>query len=619
MEYRPLDASRNEIRLLVLPQQPMASHLPVHSRLEHFSLDAIPPNTTDGGPLPDDSERPPSFPCGDYAALSYVWGLPEPANRRRIFVNGRIMTVTANLEAFIRTLRELPDIVGTGGADFKLWVDAICINQNDLKERSQQVKRMRDIYARARTIVVWLGKGDEDSHKALGLIQSLSKRYDILEDPALATSPFRPRPIHFDQGTLKHLYRFFNSPYWQRLWIIQELAMGTNDTPIVCGEGLIRWGEVYRAAKLITGSWKLLGDQVQRELGAEGAEELFKLLWLVCQLHEIGSKESHETKAEKLSRALRLGQNASATEMKDKVYGLLGVLDPTIAAQITPDYMQSIREIYIDFAMSIIRAREKLDIILMGSREGLPAYWPSWVPDWRRRSDRDHIVFGTYRAGGDYAVDFSFSNRGGWLICQGFRLPILARRCGVQKTDGPRRLLVRSKHRFGQEEELTSRVARLWMSRPDQPSQSAKEKAQAETQNPPDEPLDWFLHGGPNQLTLALQNAIVTRRRLASAHDLEGMIEKSMQALERISTATSYFFGRQMIAFIKNCLVYSSYGIEESDIICILLGCDYPVILRPHEDRWKLIGECYVYQIMLGEGLEWLGDDDHPLEEFVIC
>ena len=97
------------------------------------------------------------------------------------------------------------------------------------------------------------------------------------------------------------------------------------------------------------------------------------------------------------------------------------------------------------------------------------------------------------------------------------------------------------------------------------------------------------------------------------------MIEKTMPALGKLSTAMNYVFSRTPIAITKGYLVYSSYGMENEDIICILLGCDYPVILRPCGENWKLVGECIIYEVMKGEGLGWLEEVDCLLEEFVIC
>jgi hypothetical protein len=89
-----------------------------------------------------------------FEALSYVWGSPE--NPINILCNQMSMTVTPNLGAALQRLRDR----------FRrrtVWIDALCINQNDLEERAQQVSFMKDIYARAKHVVVWLGDNNVDA------------------------------------------------------------------------------------------------------------------------------------------------------------------------------------------------------------------------------------------------------------------------------------------------------------------------------------------------------------------------------------------------------------------------------------------------------------------------
>jgi len=69
------------------------------------------------------------FEWGDFTALSYIWG--DESNTRAIVSNGHAVSVTANLQAALREFRTGREFSG----HFKLWADALCINQNDLAER----------------------------------------------------------------------------------------------------------------------------------------------------------------------------------------------------------------------------------------------------------------------------------------------------------------------------------------------------------------------------------------------------------------------------------------------------------------------------------------------------
>ncbi|KAF2102642.1 hypothetical protein NA57DRAFT_33223, partial [Rhizodiscina lignyota] len=92
--------------------------------------------------------------CIQYEALSYVWGDPnitESIKLERDPILFHYFHVTTNLEAALRHLRlkEKERII---------WIDAICIDQGNRKERELQVQNMGKIYARAAKVVVWLGK-----------------------------------------------------------------------------------------------------------------------------------------------------------------------------------------------------------------------------------------------------------------------------------------------------------------------------------------------------------------------------------------------------------------------------------------------------------------------------
>jgi hypothetical protein len=87
----------------------------------------------------------------DYAALSYAWG--NTVNTVPIEVNGATFEVTGNLHEALSCLR---DVITRAGQDFKVWVDAICINQHDVTEKSMQVPRMSQIYSGAERTLIWL-------------------------------------------------------------------------------------------------------------------------------------------------------------------------------------------------------------------------------------------------------------------------------------------------------------------------------------------------------------------------------------------------------------------------------------------------------------------------------
>jgi hypothetical protein len=107
-----------------------------------------------------------------YTALSYTWG--DPNVTQMILLNGKDHEATTNLDAALRQVRrQLQD-----NQKIRLWVDALCINQEDIDERSEQVLRIKYIYKRAEDVLVCIGSEEDESQKAMRLLEYLS-RIDI--------------------------------------------------------------------------------------------------------------------------------------------------------------------------------------------------------------------------------------------------------------------------------------------------------------------------------------------------------------------------------------------------------------------------------------------------------
>lgn len=104
--------------------------------------------------------------CPKYQALSYAW---EGTMREcPIYCDGKVLFVTKSCEGALRRLIY-------GKSSRLIWVDAICINQQDTQERNQQVSMMGDIYRKAEHVNVWLGPGTAATDAALTELMSLFK------------------------------------------------------------------------------------------------------------------------------------------------------------------------------------------------------------------------------------------------------------------------------------------------------------------------------------------------------------------------------------------------------------------------------------------------------------
>jgi len=103
-----------------------------------------------------------------YEALSYVWGVYEAENLRPITVDCKVYQITRNLHSALHHLRS--------STPFRsLWVDAVCLDQNNLEEKNWTVPNMHIVYGSARSVIAWVGKADSDTTVALDLAKTLAK------------------------------------------------------------------------------------------------------------------------------------------------------------------------------------------------------------------------------------------------------------------------------------------------------------------------------------------------------------------------------------------------------------------------------------------------------------
>ncbi|KAF2724319.1 HET-domain-containing protein [Polychaeton citri CBS 116435] len=362
-------------------------------------------NTSAKLQISEDS-KPWRYEWGDFVALSYYWGPPSPV--QHIILNNRPFPVGPNLFQALRHLRSHQRI----RQGFKIWIDAICINQADIAERSAQVGRMREIYAAAWQVVIWLGPETDDSELA------------VTAASAIATQNRSPSPYGFfyrktalidcrplfikwsgyksplKKSVYKALFLYLSRPYWQRMWILQEVAMTRQDAPVVCGRSCLPWRDIHDAATFISNDEQRFGREVARStrpriLGTwtfEAARDrvvqerrwasgrMWDLLIDMTNLQKgqnaLADSEQGPKHPFDVLRPLILARDAEVTEEKDRVYGILGIKSIADRVDITPDYTLSLTDIYQDFTAQLI-SQGDLNILRFVSRGGgqIKAQW----------------------------------------------------------------------------------------------------------------------------------------------------------------------------------------------------------------------------------------------------
>ena len=202
-KYRPLNPDRKEIRLLVFEPDSGAKqedNAALRCIVRHVSL------------LDE--------PKVSYYTVSYCWGLDPPSDK--ITLNGEEAWVPSSAIGALRTVCHPV----YGKRDLAVWIDAICINQADDVEKSQQVAMMKDVYATAAQVLIWLG--DEGPTTALGF-EAINAVLDANSNGVNVDYEF-----FSDRADWVNLVNVFDSPYFGRLWPVQEICLSKS---AICWRG----------------------------------------------------------------------------------------------------------------------------------------------------------------------------------------------------------------------------------------------------------------------------------------------------------------------------------------------------------------------------------------------
>jgi hypothetical protein len=216
LHHEPLDLSKPAIRLLdVLPREGRSE---IRCRIKQVVLSA--------------SGSEPQF-----TALSYVWGNPN-GPRHSVVINDRRYNVLENLYRFL-------DLHGVRGIN-NVFVDALCIAQDDKDEKNHQVLLMKDIYRRAAKVIAWLGPAEGRSDELFDLLNEL-EFVELREESGyfhvLSSEPdfqVQRRLIKREQMVARAATNLCQRGYWTRAWIVQEIVLA-RQLELVCGTKRLPW------------------------------------------------------------------------------------------------------------------------------------------------------------------------------------------------------------------------------------------------------------------------------------------------------------------------------------------------------------------------------------------
>ena len=302
--------------------------------------------------------------CPPYVTLSYTWGDPEPYEDPTTVIftkvprcypikcGDRLILCTRNLRNALRRLREREiykklktasgaltehaAYVAELNANVHLyWIDAVCIDQNDLHERSKQVLLMSQIYRRAQCTIFWYGEADAYTKSA---VQAMMKFLGRSTSPPDSIFAFNSRPDSFlevwqrlDDTEVEAFGMFMARKWILRTWIIQEVVL----SPIVlimCGSYSFPLDILLRAAASMSwsGSSAFVLARVSKIFAKRSLPALLKERVMHAQL-TLGSmylsryKTWEDKKKPNFLDTVTLSARSSSTDLRDKIFGILGL------------------------------------------------------------------------------------------------------------------------------------------------------------------------------------------------------------------------------------------------------------------------------------------------------
>lgn len=329
--YQPLDIVRREIRLLEI--EPAEFDDAISCNLHTVSLDDDP----------------------SYEALSYVWG--DPTIRDTVSVQGSLVRITTSLRSALQYLR-YPD------KPRFIWADAICINQDDLGERSAQVVQMGDIYRGAACVVVWLGGASPDSDLAMDCFELMGSDWE--------------RHWHLSPEQHTAISGLLNRSWWRRLWTVQESVLA-QELRFLCGTKSLAWPTLRNAANSYSVHFLRFCCEADNAAPAGPAAWITAMnLPLRLSLVRTAHQGCQRTPLAALVADYR---HFSCADPRDKIYGLLGLARREESLLVKPDYTKPAHKILEDAVIQLVQTRGSEGALALSLVIPPVRYRPSWVFD----------------------------------------------------------------------------------------------------------------------------------------------------------------------------------------------------------------------------------------------
>lgn len=346
--YTQIDTSRSEIRLLKIePSQGLDDQVKCSLHVKTLTADL------------------------DFDALSYAWGSPEKVSP--IELNGQKICIARNLSVALPKLRHY-----NAAAPRYIWIDALSINQDDVKERGEQVQLMGKIFSSAARVISWLGDYSESSSSAFICrgeegkdLQDIFRFLSLFpEEPLWNTSyPKDLRNLHKERAealvkALSHQHLDFLKdvlcrPYFQRLWIIQEVLLA-RELVVMLGSVVVDWKDLFKASFSIANPFRR-GDHCGRPAYLYLLRDWYQSPGKPYAAHISRVRDEYSGQMDIVSLKQFTG-DFQVSDSRDRIVALLGIASDQDQIQFQPDYSMPEKDFVIDFCRCRKRRGNKISL-----------------------------------------------------------------------------------------------------------------------------------------------------------------------------------------------------------------------------------------------------------------
>ncbi|KAF1996938.1 hypothetical protein P154DRAFT_607356 [Amniculicola lignicola CBS 123094] len=351
---------------------------------------------------------------GTYQALSYVWGTSTRTSE--LMTPNGILWITLSLNKALRGLRNKAKAI-------MLWVDAICINQKDNKEKAQQIRLLPNIFQSAAATYAFI-EGHKGSDEAIEMLMQVRAKAELGEIPKNEACPedeaewgieddsdheldpgegmetnnkmtskvwssldrwpadlprvpacWEGEPIPpLDNPIWTSVAAVFTLSWFRRVWIIQEIVAAQN-VKIVCGKWIIDWNDLYLAMEVVDRQIQLL----------EHDSSALKATWE--PFLSLAAQREWEARQHRWTLILLLEnfRHSESTLSRDRLFALLGLASDGNEASFEPDYDSPLEAIVLKFARVFVRQGRGMQLLYRAGLNQQSDKFASWIPDWTVR------------------------------------------------------------------------------------------------------------------------------------------------------------------------------------------------------------------------------------------